>query len=231
MTATDEQLLLHACRENPDDDTPRLVLADWLQENGREGAAAYIRDSIAYDSGLQKPEVGKPRRRKEMGLAYKEWLNSLMPIEAGMRFFGGENWDQFGWFTNESDESELSSGRFDIRRGLPSHVSVRISFFMERAGDLFTFPIASCSINGRRPYRVDDVPPTYYRWSRASWPQKHNTYVGSSYQIPAPLFDLMSPGDANRGSTSAGAFKQLKTAISALHRAAFAYGRAQIANL
>jgi uncharacterized protein (TIGR02996 family) len=41
---TDEQRALWAAiRANPDDDTPRLVYADWLQENGDEARAEFIR--------------------------------------------------------------------------------------------------------------------------------------------------------------------------------------------
>jgi uncharacterized protein (TIGR02996 family) len=32
---TDRDALLAATLANPDEDTPRLVFADWLQENGR----------------------------------------------------------------------------------------------------------------------------------------------------------------------------------------------------
>jgi uncharacterized protein (TIGR02996 family) len=46
----DEQAaLLAAIVAEPDDDTPRLVYADWLQENGDEEQARFIRDSIALD--------------------------------------------------------------------------------------------------------------------------------------------------------------------------------------
>jgi uncharacterized protein (TIGR02996 family) len=37
------EALLHACLDNPDDDTPRLVYADWLQENGDPDRAEFIR--------------------------------------------------------------------------------------------------------------------------------------------------------------------------------------------
>jgi uncharacterized protein (TIGR02996 family) len=44
----DEQAaLLAAVVAEPDDDTPRLVYADWLQENGDEEQARFIRESIA----------------------------------------------------------------------------------------------------------------------------------------------------------------------------------------
>jgi len=45
-----------ACLENPEDDTPRLVLADWLDERGEDGDAAraeFIRRSIELDGSPQ----------------------------------------------------------------------------------------------------------------------------------------------------------------------------------
>jgi uncharacterized protein (TIGR02996 family) len=43
---SDEQALLAAIRANPDEDTPRLVYADWLDEHGHAKRAAYIRDEV-----------------------------------------------------------------------------------------------------------------------------------------------------------------------------------------
>src|SRR5262245_7310286 len=40
---TPHQGFLQAIREDPDDDTPRLVYADWLEENGDEPRDAFIR--------------------------------------------------------------------------------------------------------------------------------------------------------------------------------------------
>jgi uncharacterized protein (TIGR02996 family) len=40
---TEQAALLAAIRDNPDDDTPRLVYADWLQENGEDDRAEFIR--------------------------------------------------------------------------------------------------------------------------------------------------------------------------------------------
>ena len=42
-----EQLLAAVCA-NPDDDTPRLVFADWLEENGEPDRAAFIRAQIRF---------------------------------------------------------------------------------------------------------------------------------------------------------------------------------------
>ena len=40
------QALLAAIRANPDEDTPRLMYADWLDEHGRAKRAAYIRAAV-----------------------------------------------------------------------------------------------------------------------------------------------------------------------------------------
>jgi uncharacterized protein (TIGR02996 family) len=40
---TDHDALLAAVIAHPDDDTPRLVMADWFQENGQETRAEFIR--------------------------------------------------------------------------------------------------------------------------------------------------------------------------------------------
>lgn len=42
----EREALLRAIYENPDDDTPRLVFADWLQENGDEARAEFIRVQV-----------------------------------------------------------------------------------------------------------------------------------------------------------------------------------------
>jgi uncharacterized protein (TIGR02996 family) len=46
---TEREALLRAVCENPDDDTPRLVFADWLQENGEDARAEFIRIQIRLE--------------------------------------------------------------------------------------------------------------------------------------------------------------------------------------
>jgi uncharacterized protein (TIGR02996 family) len=47
--SAERESLLAAIRENPDDDTPRLVFADWLDEHGEPDFAAFIRLEIERD--------------------------------------------------------------------------------------------------------------------------------------------------------------------------------------
>jgi uncharacterized protein (TIGR02996 family) len=50
---------LRAICANPADDAPRLVYADWLEENGAEERAEFIRVQIAFARGQQEGRVPK----------------------------------------------------------------------------------------------------------------------------------------------------------------------------
>lgn len=56
MTTTEESAFLAAILTEPEDDTVRLVYADWLQEHGDDARAASIRDSVRL--ATLKPDGG-----------------------------------------------------------------------------------------------------------------------------------------------------------------------------
>ncbi len=56
---------LAAILANPADDTPRLILADWLEENGQESRAEFIRVQIELASVI--PKAQKPWGKKKHG--------------------------------------------------------------------------------------------------------------------------------------------------------------------
>jgi len=56
---SDREALLRTIFENPDDDAPRLVYADWLEEHGDPQQAAFIRLQIDLDR--RPPEVPDPQ--------------------------------------------------------------------------------------------------------------------------------------------------------------------------
>jgi uncharacterized protein (TIGR02996 family) len=64
MPTDEERALWAAIRANPRDDTPRLVYADWLQENGGEDRAEFIRVQIE----LAKLPYDRRMKRKERKL-------------------------------------------------------------------------------------------------------------------------------------------------------------------
>jgi uncharacterized protein (TIGR02996 family) len=59
---TDGAALLRAVLADPGDDAPRLVYADWLEENGEPGHAAFIRGQIELALPETRQDPGKRRR-------------------------------------------------------------------------------------------------------------------------------------------------------------------------
>jgi uncharacterized protein (TIGR02996 family) len=54
---TDEDALLAAITAAPDDDAPRLVYADWLEERGADAKAEYLRAVVKLMHPPEDPEV------------------------------------------------------------------------------------------------------------------------------------------------------------------------------
>lgn len=93
---TESDALMRAIVENPDEDTPRLVFADWLDENAdalptpavERARAAFIRSDIeasrmdAFDPRRVRWErIEKPRREGE------RWARAVLPrLRAGLTF-------------------------------------------------------------------------------------------------------------------------------------------------
>ncbi len=81
---TDREALHRAICANPDEDTPRLVYADWLQENGEAERAAFVRAQIevaraepfspqARAAAAKADELLK-KNRKEWGEPVRYWV-------------------------------------------------------------------------------------------------------------------------------------------------------------
>lgn len=54
---TEEQALLAAVKAHPDDDLPRLVLADWLDEQGQPDCAEFIRLQVELAKLQDESEI------------------------------------------------------------------------------------------------------------------------------------------------------------------------------
>jgi uncharacterized protein (TIGR02996 family) len=92
---TEREALLRAVCEFPDDDTPRLVFADWLQEHGEDARAEFIRLQIERSRYADdSPEYVALRDREEVieNEHRLKWLAEL-PQEPGWywypRFYRG----------------------------------------------------------------------------------------------------------------------------------------------
>src|SRR3954463_15181880 len=76
---------------NPDDDLPRRVYADWLDENGDDDRAEFIRGQVRlagmelWDEGYTSLDV----RCRQLERTHPEWLGPLHPfVKRSERFCG-----------------------------------------------------------------------------------------------------------------------------------------------
>jgi uncharacterized protein (TIGR02996 family) len=123
--------LLDSVAENPGDDTPRLVYADWLDENGEPNRAEFIRAQIRL-SGLKPWGEGYTeldiRCRELLRVHQKEWLGSLPPVDlSSLNPFHNRVSDTPGWETFE--------------RGFPARVQMQSAEFVRDHDKLFRSPI------------------------------------------------------------------------------------------
>jgi uncharacterized protein (TIGR02996 family) len=69
----DRCALIAACKQEPEDDAPRLVLADWLEENRQDERAAFIRRQIGEpspaidDDAINPVWLGEWKRKQSLG--------------------------------------------------------------------------------------------------------------------------------------------------------------------
>jgi uncharacterized protein (TIGR02996 family) len=109
----DEDALLRAVIADPDDDAPRLIYADWLDEQGECERAEFIRVQIALVgmpmNDERRPELRRHERRllRRFG---KVWTGLLRPLVWGYGF----------------------------RRGFVESITCNAEDFVSRGGDLFS---------------------------------------------------------------------------------------------
>ena len=94
---TDRAALYAAVCANPDDDTVRLVMADWLEEHGEARRAAFIRARVAYDT---TDEADTP------GAAFHRLI----------RFEGELNLDRVDWSACDPEVATLFAARAATER-------------------------------------------------------------------------------------------------------------------
>jgi len=124
--------LMRTICESPDDDTPRLVFADWLQEHGEDERAEFIRLQCQLAS-------------------MKEWDESYHSVRLRVHAIGTrcqEQWDSECWDVSPIRITE--SGHRIIPRyasGFPAHVHLRPESFIRHHEWLFAeTPIRSVTV-------------------------------------------------------------------------------------
>jgi uncharacterized protein (TIGR02996 family) len=115
---SDRDAFLRAIREHPDDDTVRLVFADWLDDRG-DPLGGFIRLQIELEpirDQLDNPHVQDLTEREAvlLGTHGHDWLGPAVDLVGEYPAFGPV-----------------------FRRGLPEMVCLSLDTFLRRGGELF----------------------------------------------------------------------------------------------
>ena len=231
ISAPDWHALCFAVCRRPDDDVPRLVAADWLDEHGAPDRAAFIRLQVEYERALRSPRP--PRCREPGGTAEycdSEWCGTCAGRRAvdahrgrlydrarALEAAGGAGWCGFrarqGW-------------RLGRRRGFVQSVTLPLDVFVRHAGELFRAePLTWVSFEGVAPLDPQ-VPPGGARAAPADWRplwtwSRARFMVRGPHVLPGELFD----GIPGAGGADHLDFATRLDARNALNAACVALGR------
>jgi uncharacterized protein (TIGR02996 family) len=92
---THDEAFVQAIREAPEDDAPRLIYADWLEEYGRPERAEFIRVQCARaDGSADEPQAEALRQRAEALLeqSWESWVGPLRELVGPHASRRGEAW-------------------------------------------------------------------------------------------------------------------------------------------
>ena len=88
---SDEDAILSAISAHPEEDTPRLAYADWLDENGSHIKAEFIRVQIAVKGLVELPSAEQARQihlfRRQQELLDDHLTDLIGPLAADLGYF------------------------------------------------------------------------------------------------------------------------------------------------
>lgn len=239
---TTESALLEAIIREPDDDTPRLVYADWLDENSAEDRVCTTcrGDGNGYGGGkyavLTKGAcptcrgVGRVSdgRRKRAEFIRSTGPGSSCHDNDGLlvRYFAGTVVNALG---DLAQHVEYDS----IRYGFVDWIRIPLDKFMYAAGRIFSrHPIRSVFLNDRQPngQRVGywmcvalgeyPVEPAFY---------DTDVYTGGmrAYDVPPELFKYLAGNRVRLSYATIAGYQDVAAANKDMNSACLAYGREQ----
>lgn len=222
--------LLDTVLAKPEDDAPRWIISDWLEEHDQlllanfirfqlETDAEFLRDAIlmASDVCIVTEEVSQLNAR--LSDFWKETsspngLNSLlrasMPESLAFEFSASptcKNW---------------TGATASVERGFVSSISLTMSTFMEHATELFRYnPIDRVYITNKTPGIADDSISNRYGWIYSqSWANP-----GQPYSLPKEIFDCLPKSLIYTPPTAMPRWSDIYKASVALETACVKYGR------
>lgn len=253
LTMTDGERLLRRILECPEDDAPRLIYSDWLEEQGRDASARFVRSQIWKDTARTVPlSYIDPVIERIMGVQPHQMSNSGCKVEAIVAATGQSTTLAIyrRGFVKEvrltcaafvGGRCEACGGRGVLYQTMPpdscgcpecggTEDTSGTGRIEGVASELFQrHPITGVRLVDKKPHS-DDRNPTC-GW----WPEGFLSAHGTPHDIPKELHDNLrdwepTPRPFNNNQNGWRFYKSESDANAALSRACVAYGR-QLAGL
>jgi uncharacterized protein (TIGR02996 family) len=170
-TMTDEEALLAAICAAPDDDTLRLVYADWLDEHRRHDRAEFIRIQVELAKQIRPEAERRESERREaalLGRRRREWLRPIRDL--------------------------LPSSRCEFRRGFVEAVQAEASLYLRSTAELYQLtPLRDIEVIARNATDLVDLSlkprPRYTRLRAVAW----NGYGWEAHPMALDVLALSPP--------------------------------------
>jgi len=236
----DERALLQAVLDSPQDDLPRLVYADWLDENGRSERSTFIKVQLAlagmdkscncrqYQFGSRSDTNPTPycrgRRCKLLRLQMRlrgwhwySWSNEVLGESRVIQHMSGVNITD--WLNQTRAEFTplfwaYARSCVTFHRGFVNHVRLPLAAFERHAGQLFRdAPIEQVTITDREPFHGASL-----AWDLGwIWAHDEETFVTpESCTLPFSIYDELPV--QNEYPTESIAIRDLSTACVTVGR-------------
>ena len=153
---THDEAFLADILEHSEDDTPRLVYADWLQDSGQDDRATFIRLQVERSRCPDEGETARALRQQAEQLLRTHWSEWVRPLAGLVGDEPGE-----GWLRGAYHPESLS--RF--RRGFVSLLDMHAGRFLRCAAELFRLaPIRHLRLRHAAEVAAELASCPYLRW-------------------------------------------------------------------
>lgn len=231
---THEQAFLAAICEASEDDTPRLVYADWLEEQGRDERAEFIRVQIQLarnfvTNSVPDPDV-IPVSGGKVALAYarstyRKW-KAMKDRERELWAWHGDEWLGTPLASLTKLRDGVLSAMVRIRRGFVESVDCTYSAWLAHGPAIVAVqPVTRVRLTDRKPSfsSIDGL----YDWYIDDLTRQHTRDAC----LPAELLDLLDLEFASGGGYQSIWRKSYRTeqvALDALSQACVMWAKSRV---
>ncbi len=201
MTTTTGESLLRAILEDPYDDDVRLVYSDWLEENGQQDRAEFIRVELQVDKLRSQCLCGRcvkegSGRQHHNGKCVLD-MHENKPLKMRQIQLSGLGFSW--WILPEHFPETISQWSWQWRRGFTFRIHLPCEEFLNHAKELFSLhPITEVRLIDKNPLVAIQhhfegpkrgTEERIYYW-RAFRPIRKKEIPNSSYNIPAEIVQI-----------------------------------------